>query len=311
MYKPKIIIVDDDADILDLLEVTLKDEYEVIPTSCGKEALEKIKEELPDFIVLDYMLPDISGIEICQTLRKDPLFLHTPILLLTGKGEITDKIRGLEAGTDDYMVKPFNPQELLARIRMIIRRSTIHLDANPLTRLPGNVSINKEFEEHIANEKPFAVLYIDINHFKAVNDYYGFKRGDDVIKKTARIIIDTVQELGTIEDFIGHIGGDDFVIITTPEKAENIAKQIITDFDAIAPLFFDDKERRLGYIETKDRDNNLHKFPILTLAIGIVTNLSSKFNHTAQISSQGTEVKNLAKKSPTSKYIFDRRGNTT
>ncbi|UCD15213.1 MAG: response regulator [Candidatus Omnitrophota bacterium] len=307
MYKLKVLIVDDDPDILELLESTLESEFRVVKAATGEQALTKIKEERPGLLVLDYMLPDSQGTAICALLRKDPLFLHLPILMLTGKGEVESKVTGLEAGADDYMVKPFSPQELLARIRMLIRRSNIHLDANPLTRLPGNVSITKELEAKISSKEKTAVLYIDIDNFKALNDYYGFKRGDEVIKETARILIDCVQEKGTVTDFIGHIGGDDFVIITSPKTAENIAKSTISKFDKVSPKFFDEKDRIKGYIETKNRESNLHKFKFLTLSIGIITNLYREFTHTAQISSLGAEIKGFAKKFPESKYLFDKR----
>jgi diguanylate cyclase (GGDEF)-like protein len=307
MYKFKILVVDDDPDILELLESTLEADFEVIKASTAGEALEKIKNENPNLLVLDYMLPDMEGTEICSKLRKDPLLFHLPILMLTGKGEVEDKVRGLESGADDYMVKPFSPQELIARINMLIRRSSINLDANPLTRLPGNVSINNEIQKRLKKKEKFAVLYIDLDKFKALNDYYGFERGDELIKETARIIISSVQEKGTVNDFIGHIGGDDFVVITHPDNAEDIAKKIITDFDKVSPKFFDEKDRIKGYIETKGRDGQIHKFGFPTVSIGIVTNLNKEFRHVAEISSLGAEVKNFAKKFPESKYIFDRR----
>lgn len=307
MHKVKILIVDDNPDILDLLEATLQDEFELIKSSCGGEALEKLKSKKPNFIVLDYILPDLEGPEICKIIRKNPLFSNIPILMLTGKGEVEDKVDGLEAGADDYMLKPFDPQELIARIRMLIRRSSANLDANPLTRLPGNVSINKELMEKIQGKDKFAALYVDIDNFKALNDYYGFEEGDNVIKETSRILIDSIQKKGTASDFVGHIGGDDFVIITTPEKAEEIAKKIILDFDSVSSTFFEEKDRLKGYIETKGRDNQIHKFGFLTISLGIITNLKQDFTHTAQVNSLGAEIKSLAKKFPESKYIFDKR----
>jgi len=307
MYKLKVLIIDDNPDILDLLEATLQDEFELIKASSGNEALEKLKAENPNFLVLDYVLPDLKGPEICKIIRKDPLFLNVPILMLTGKGEVEDKVTGLEAGADDYMLKPFDPQELIARVRMLIRRSAANLDANPLTRLPGNVSINKELTEKIQSKEMFAVLYIDIDNFKAVNDYYGFEEGDNVIKETARILIDSIQKKGTAKDFVGHIGGDDFAIITTPEKAEEIAKKVIIDFDNIAPTFFAEKDRLKGYIETKGRDNKIHRFGFPTISLGIITNLKQSFTHTAEVNSLGAEMKSLAKKFPESKYIVNKR----
>lgn len=307
MYKLKILVVDDDPDIRELLEATLEGEFQIVTAACGQEALEAVRKEKPELLVLDYVLPDMEGTKICAVLRRDPLFLHLPILMLTGKGEVENKVCGLEAGADDYMVKPFSPQELLARIRMLIRRSNINLDANPLTRLPGNVSISKELEGKIENNDRFAVLYIDLDNFKALNDYYGFKKGDEVIKETARILINSVQENGGVTNFIGHIGGDDFVIITPPRTAETIAKNIISNFDRVSPNFFDEKDRIKGYIETKNREGNLHKFSFLTISIGIITNLYREFTHVAQVSSLGAEIKSFAKKFPESKYIFDKR----
>jgi len=307
MYKLKILAVDDNSDILDLLVATLEDNYQIIQAHNGKEAIEKAKKESPDLLILDYNLPDIQGPEICKALRKDPFSLHTPILMLTGKGEIEDKIEGLEAGVDDYMLKPFDPKELIARIKMIVKRSNINLDANPLTRLPGNVSINKDLENRIIDKAKLAVLYIDIDHFKALNDYYGFEEGDTAIKETSRIIITAVQQKGTINDFIGHIGGDDFVVVTSPDNAEEIAKKIIADFDNTAPQFFKDKDRIKGYIETKGRDNQIHKFGFPTISIGIIKNTKQNFTHTAQVNSLGAEIKGLAKKFPESKYLFDNR----
>ena len=307
MHKLKVLIVDDNPDILDLLEVTLQDEFELTKASSGSIALQKLKATNPNLLVLDYVLPDIAGPDICKIIRKDPLFSNIPILMLTGKGEVEDKVGGLEAGVDDYMLKPFNPQELIARIRMLIRRSSANLDASPLTRLPGNVSINKELMDQIQNKENFAVLYVDIDNFKAVNDYYGFEKGDNVIKETARILIDSIQKKGTTKDFVGHIGGDDFVIITALEKAEDIAKKIIMDFDNISPTFFEEKDRLKGYIETKGRDNQIHKFGFPTISLGVITNLKKEFTHTAQVNSLGAEMKSLAKKFSESKYIFDKR----
>jgi len=307
MFKLKVLVVDDDPDILDLVQTILEGDYEVVLASNGTEALEKTKTHGANLLILDYNLPDMQGPQICKALRKDPLFIHTPILMLTGKGEIEDKVTGLESGVDDYMVKPFLPEELLARIRMLLRRSDINLDANPLSRLPGNTSINKELEERINSKEKFAVLFIDLDNFKALNDYYGFEKGDMVIKETARLIISVSQEKGTLNDFIGHVGGDDFVAITAEDKAEDIAKAIVNQFDKMAPNFFDEKDRLKGFIETKGRDNQIHKFGFPTISIGIVSNLNQEFSHIAQISSQGAEVKAYAKEFPESKYILDRR----
>lgn len=307
MNKLKILAVDDELDILDLIEATLESEFIVEKTDTGNTALTKLKEMAPDLLILDYMLPDINGDEICKKIREDNLLMNLPILMLTGKGEVEDKVKGLEAGADDYMTKPFLPQELIARIRMLIRRSSLNLDANPLTRLPGNISINKELENKLNTKEKFAVLYIDIDNFKVLNDYYGFGKGDEIIKETSRILVEALQAKGRSSDFIGHIGGDDFVIITSLDKSEIIAKEIIDKFDNFSPSFFDTKDREKGYIEAKNREGETNKFGFTTISIGVITNQDKDFTHVAQISSRGAELKSLAKKFPKSKYIFDRR----
>lgn len=309
MSNTKILAVDDDLDILDVIETTLEDDYQIFKSSSGEEALTKLKDVSPDLIILDFMLPDMEGPDIAKKLREDPLFIHTPILMLTGRGEVEDKIEGLESGVDDYMVKPFSPEELAARVRMLISRSNIHLDANPLTRLPGNVTISKEIEKRISSQALFAILYIDIDHFKAINDFYGFDRGDQSIKQVGRLLVAMLQKEGNPTDFIGHIGGDDFVIVTSPEKAESLAKMIIAGFDTLAPQFFDDKDRIKGFIETKDRDGSVKKFTFPTVSIGIITNQCRSFSHIAEISAIGAEVKEAAKKIDKSSYIFDKRSN--
>jgi diguanylate cyclase (GGDEF)-like protein len=308
MLKQKILVVDDDTDILDILRIILTEEnFEVIQASNGQQALELVKEKSPNLIILDYKMPKVSGIEVCKQLRKDILLQHLPIIMLTGKGETKDKVEGLSVGVDDYIVKPFEPQELIARVKMILRRTSRELDANPLTKLPGNVSIIDELQNRIDKQAPFAVAYADLDKFKAYNDTYGFEHGDDVIKETARIIIKAVKTKGESGDFIGHIGGDDFVFISTPERIDGICKKIIQDFEEIAPEFYNKEDRDRGYILSKDRKGKEQKVPLLSISIGVVTNLSRKIYHVAEIGEIGAELKQYAKSLKRSNYVKDKR----
>jgi len=307
MRKPKVLVVDDDPDILEILELTLENDYQVLTATDGEQALEKIKNERPDLVILDYNIPKKDGIQVCKEVKEDVLLRHIPILILTGKGETHEKVKGLDSGADDYIVKPFNPTELLARIRMALRRTTRDLDANPLTLLPGNVSIYNEIQKRINNKEIFAVCYLDLDKFKSYNDKYGFEAGDRVIKETARIIIEAVQEKGTEKDFVGHIGGDDFVIITVPQRAEKICKKIIEDFDRKAPFFYDEEARKSGFIIAKDRQGNIQKIPLLSISIGIVTNEFRKFSHVGEIAQIGAELKSYAKRLPGSNFVKDKR----
>ncbi len=308
MVKPRILLVDDDPDILDVLEITLSEEnYEILKAMDGEEAMRIIKTKPLDLVLLDYNIPKMNGLQVCTEVKKDILLRHLPIIIVTGKGEVSDKIGGIDYGADDYVVKPFEPKELSARIRMILRRTARDLEANPLTRLPGNVSIINELSRCIENKSLFAVCYLDLDKFKSYNDKYGFEHGDEVIRSTARILIQATQEAGNPDDFIGHIGGDDFVIVTTLDAADNLCKKIIDEFEQIAPSFYNETDRKNGYIIGHDRQGKEQTIPLLSMSIGVVTNEFRTIEHVAQIGEIGAELKGYAKSLERSNYIKDKR----
>jgi len=304
----KILVADDDPDIRDVLRLSLEEEnYEVIEAKDGEEALKIITTRPLDLVLLDYKMPKLDGREVCAKVKSDLLLRHLPIIMVTAKGDINDKVGGIEAGVDDYIVKPFEPKELLARIRMILRRTERDLEANPLTRLPGNVSILNELNRRLEANALFSVCYIDLDKFKAYNDKYGFEHGDEVIRETARILIRAVQEGGNPDDFIGHIGGDDFVIVTKPQNVDKLCQKIIHDFEKTVPEFYNEADRKNGYIITYDRRGKEQKIPLLSISIGVVSNEFRKIQHVAQIGEIGAELKAQAKKLERSNYVKDKR----
>jgi len=304
----KILIADDDPDIRDILKITLSEEnYETLEAQNGEEALEIIRSKPLDLALLDYKMPKMDGRQVCNLVKKDLLLQHLPIIMVTGKGEINNRIGGINAGADDYIVKPFEPKELLARIRMVLRRTQRDLEANPLTRLPGNIAILNEFSKCINSKNKFAVCYADLDKFKAYNDKYGFEHGDNVIRETARILLGAVHQSGRPKDFLGHIGGDDFVVVTTPEFADSICEKIIRDFDKISPSFYNQEDRENGFIIGYDRQSKIHKIPLLSISIGVVTNEMRDITHVAQIGEIGAELKKLAKNIEKSNYVKDKR----
>lgn len=305
--KEKILTVDDDPDILDVLKLTLGEQYEVFQANNGKEGLNLVQNKKPDLIICDYMMPVMNGREFCKTLKKDILLRHIPLIMLTGKGEAKDVVSGIEAGADDYLVKPFDPDTLLARIKMILRRTVRSLDANPLTYLPGNTSIMEELQQRITDGKIFAVGYADLDKFKVYNDKYGFEKGDEVIRQTARILVSIVREKGGPDAFVGHIGGDDFVFITEDPLVENICQEIIKEFDALIPSFYNEEDRQAGYVVGKDRQGNEVKAGLLSISIGIVSNATHRITHVAQISEIGAELKKYAKSFEKSNFVRDQR----
>ena len=308
MSRERLLIVDDDPDIRDVLRILLEGAaYTVTDCDNGQTAVELAKANPPDLLIVDYQMPRLNGQQVCEALKQDLLLRHIPIIMLTGQGTITDKVRGLDAGADDYLVKPFEPRELLARVRMILRRTIQGLEANPLTRLPGNVSIQQELQDRIDSQRPFAVLYLDLDKFKSFNDRYGFERGDEAIRKTAEVILRTMKEAGRPEDFIGHIGGDDFVAVTTPERAERIAGQIVERFDAMSRTLYNEEDRQRGFIISKDRRGQTQQFGFLTISVAIVNSEGRQLAHVAQIGELGAELKSYAKTFERSIFVKERR----
>jgi len=308
MARRKVLVVDDEKYVVELIKDILESaEYRVIPAYNAKEALERVYSESPDLILLDILMPEVDGYQVCREIREDLLLSNIPIIMLTVKGAEKDEIKGLGIGADDYIIKPFRPGVLLARVRMVLKRTLRGLEANPLTHLPGNTAITEEIEERIDGNKVFAVLYLDLDNFKAFNDRYSFELGDRVIQQTARIVIKHMKELGCPEDFIGHIGGDDFIAITTPDRVDLICSEIIKSFDKDILKFYSAKDRAKRYITGKDRQGKVNKFPIMSITIAVVTNAKRKFSHTGQIAAVGAELKRYGKTLPGSNYVIDRR----
>ena len=307
MKRQNILIIDDDQDILDILDLTLSDMFDVTKANNGAEGLQKARAGNFDLIITDYMMPVMTGPDFCRELRKDILLSHVPIIMLTGKGDIKDMVTGINAGADDYLIKPFEPESLLARINMIVKRTVRNLDANPLTHLPGNASIMEEFQALINADKPFAVGYCDLDKFKVYNDKYGFEKGDEIIKTTARVIIQATQEVGGANIFVGHIGGDDFVFACPDDLADRVCQRIIELFDTTVPCFYSEADRAAGYIMGKDRQGNETKAGLMSISIGVVSNTIQKISHVAQIGEIGAELKKFAKTKDISNFIRDRR----
>jgi diguanylate cyclase (GGDEF)-like protein len=303
-----ILIADDDPDLRDIIRSVLEPSgFSVVEAADGEAAFEAMQGRLPDLLILDYMMPRLTGPELCHRLKQDLRLRYVPVIMLTGKGEIQDKVFGINAGADDYLVKPFEPQELLARVRMVLRRTALDLDANPLTKLPGNVSIQQEIERRLASGGPIAVCYLDLDRFKAFNDHYGFKRGDEMIQRTASVLLSASNSAGGPKDFVGHIGGDDFIIITDAACAERLCQTVVREFDAVVPQLYDEEDRKRGYVISKDRKGQETTTPLLSISIALVTNEDRPLTHPDQVAKIGAELKAYAKQFDRSLYVKERR----
>jgi diguanylate cyclase (GGDEF)-like protein len=305
-----LLVVDDDPFIARLLEIELKAAgYDVRVASDGVQAMESAQERSPDLVLADVMMPNMDGFELTRRLRQDPRTAGVSIIMLTARGLSADKLEGFAIGADDYIVKPFDTPELLARVRGVLRRSKEMKDESPLTGLPGNVRIQEEIEDRVSSGEDFALLYADIDQFKAFNDHYGFARGDQLIQELAQLMESVVQELVPDDAFVGHLGGDDFVLAVPPSAAALVADTIVQRFDDRAPEYYDEADREHGWIEVLNRRGEQQRFPILTISIGIASTQRRRFAHFAEAVAVATEMKNFTKSTPGSSWAIDRRTN--
>ncbi len=306
--RPKVLLIDDDPLMRRTVAQSLdKADVELVEAESGPSGVEEALRARPAQILLDVIMPGMDGFEVLLHLRRHPLLQGIPVIMLTALGEMSQKINGMQSGADDYITKPFDPRELRARIHAHLKRSSQYLQASPLTSLPGNPAIQQVLFARIAGHEPMAVLYLDLDNFKAYNDVYGWLAGDQILRELGDIIVKVVLEQGDKDDFVGHVGGDDFVVVTRPARAEAIANAIIQKFDAEIPAHYADGDRERGFIETPDRQGVIHRYPFASLSVAIVTNEFREIYHPLQVAQLAAEVKRFLKSMPGSQYGFDRR----
>ena len=306
--QERVLVVDNDPDILKFVQVNLELEgYSAESAENGRIALDAAKGSPPDLVLLDVMMPEMDGLTVLRRLRSSPATANVPVILLTAKALAEDRVRGLDFGADDYITKPFDVGELMARVRSVLRRAQQMRDVSPLTGLPGNFRISRELESRVGAAEPLAVVHADLDNFKALNDHYGFMRGDGVIKFCADSLLVAGGECGDPEVFVGHVGGDDFVIITDPAHVEEFCKAAIRVFDDGILDFYDTADALQGYIEVTDRRGEQHAYPISSVSMGVAANSRRKITSEWKASAIASEMKEYAKREPGSVYEIDRR----
>ena len=303
-----VLVVDDDPFIARLLEIELRAAgYDVRVASDGVEAFDLAQDRSPDLVLADVMMPNMDGFELTRRLRQDPRTATVSIIMLTARGLSADKLEGFAIGADDYIVKPFDTPELLARIRGVLRRAKEMRAQSPLTGLPGNVRIEEEIDGLVERTEDFALLYADLDHFKAYNDHYGFMRGDQAIQATASLLEKVGRDVTGGDAFVGHVGGDDFVLIVPPDKATDAAEAIVAAFDQEVPALYDPEDRERGYVEVANRRGELQRFPLLSISIGIASTERRSYAHYAEAVAIATEMKTFTKTTAGSSWAIDRR----
>lgn len=274
-FKRKILVVDDEVNLLGVMKTNLEIEgYEVVTEMSGETGLVSAVVEQPDVIILDIMMPDVDGWEICQRLRADRRTKYIPIIMLTALDETQHVVKGFEVGADDYLAKPFDNAELFARIKSVLAKAAKGMVVDPLTNLPGKHQIYEETRKRLERRgKFFAFMYIDISNLRTVNYRYGVNRGDQVIRGIADVLREIVK---SDEEFLGYMGEDDFVVISVPLRVQSIFSSMATRFDVCMESLCPEL--------TGDPDNNVK------LAVAVVTNERKQFGDPLQVKNIALEV---------------------
>ncbi len=288
----KLFLADDDKSFHRIItRVFAGKNWEVSTAEDGLSALEQITASPPDVILLDLNMPLLGGRELLARLRKDARLAMIPVIILSGDDSPVEKAAECGLGADDCISKPFSALDLLSRVESACSRTRRMLGANPLTFLPGGPAIEEEAAERIKTAARLAFFYVDIDNFKSFNDNYGYLNGDNAIKQTASLLTGIQSDFPAEDVFVGHIGGDDFVLMAHPAKAEEMARAIANGFDALAPKLYNNEDRERGYTISKDRMGNTRQFPLMTLSIAIATNEHRALEHYAKLVDIASEIK--------------------
>ncbi|HPH95081.1 MAG TPA: response regulator [Anaerolineaceae bacterium] len=291
MGKARLLIVEDDPDISNMLRIYFAGlGYDVDAALRGGEALEKSRHVMPHLIVLDIMLPDIDGYEVCRTLRTNTRTSHVPVIFLTQKDERSDKLQGLELGADDYITKPFDIEELRFRVQNAINRSERESLTDPQTGLPAGRLIEDQLRR-VIRQKNWALMDIRLNHFEPFKDVYGFIAANDVLRFTGMLLGEVVDAAGTQNDFVGHAGGDNFIIITSEANAEMVRKQVKERFNEEIQTYYNFMDRQQGFISVPRPDGTAENAPLMTIAIGVVSPTQQMFADIREITELAAEAR--------------------
>lgn len=301
------LISQDDNLTWNVTKILVQRDYRITTSRNVAEALGKVYETPPSLIIIHEPMVSGKGLKQLKNFKKDNLFSHIPVVLLVSPEWEQQTVDWDEYPVEDYLTTAFRTDELVNRISLCVTRFFRALDPNPLTRLPGNTSILRQIQHCLDLGKNVAIAYLDIDNFKAFNDRYGFSRGDEALRMTARILSNIIKDYRSEESFVGHVGGDDFVFIVPTGSIDEVCKKVIANFDAIIPSLYDDEDRRKGCIVSKDRSGKKQTFPLMSVSIAVVSNEGRRLTHYGEVSTLASQVKKHVKKLSGSNYLVDRR----
>jgi len=307
MENKKILFAEHELLIAEIITPILKSKgYEVNIAPDADSVLRMLSENHPDLIVIDANLPGEDGFQICKMLKTDFTTSYIPIIVLIDKKQIRKKMLDIQHGIDDYLIKPPDPIDLEIRIQMALRRTEHQVRANALTKLPGSKEIERVIRDRI-HSGVFSFAYIDIDNFKSFNDAYGYFKGDAVIIQLAHIISTIIKTFGSRDDFVGHIGGDDFVVISTPGRERLIASKIIREFDRLTIFHYSKEDRLKRFLVVRDRTGKLKNVPLMSVSIAIVNNKKRTIHNIIELTEIAFEIKKYLKSLPGSNLLVNRR----
>ncbi len=304
----KILLVLEDQHLDKILTYLLKAwSYEVLLCRDARQALSLAAGRHPDLILIDAHLESTEALGLCKDLKSDFVTAYIPIVILIEKKQLRRSLLDIEEGVDDFLIKPPDPIDLEIRIALSLKSADHQFHANALTKLPGNRSIEKHVRQLLERQRPFSFAYCDINNFKSFNDKYGYMAGDRAILQTAKILASNIKRLGNPDDFVGHIGGDDFVYITTADKSEALARECVSEFDRLMPFHYAAPDRHDGFIRVRDRRGQMRSVPLMGLCVAIVNHPALPARSIHDLIATAFEIKKFLKKHSKSNYLADRR----
>ncbi len=287
MSNGRILVVEDDFDISNMLRIFFTGQgYQVEVAARGDEALEQCRHKLPDLIVLDIMLPDMNGYDVCTQLRTTTRTSHIPIIFLTQKDDRSDRIAGLERGADDYITKPFDIEELKLRVRNAIRYHLSKNQTNPVTGLPSGRLIEDQLRELMRSDG-WGLIQIGIDHFDKFTDAYGFVAGDEVLRYATMMLNEVVDQYGTLDDFIGHASNESFVVVTRSEDLSDLVKELRQRFDEGVQSHYNFMDREQGQVTLPDGSTG----PLMCLSMGVVSDKTHRFTDIREITETAAEMR--------------------
>ena len=303
----EIFVIDNGTCLTSELKGLFKEEKEFKIKPVKSISLDNALKNIPDLFIVNEDTISEETLDICKTIRQNEDNSITPIIVVSSNKEKEHRLRFLESDIEYYIGMPMEYEYLFHTIKNIIRLIYVNRRISPLTGLPGNVQIDAELKKRLLHGERFSVLYFDLDNFKAYNDVYGFLKGDEVIKATAKLIQKNVHSEECLDSFVGHIGGDDFVaIVAKKTDYEEICKNLIIEFDHEIVNFYSEKDIKKGYVEVANRKNIIEQFPIVSISIGVVVVDADRFKNRLEIGEIGAQVKHLAKTIPGSTYVINR-----